>query len=841
MSDDLRFAAFARRHGLGLEALRELTTLVSQSALADVTRADPSRTSGPTELDRHSDDTFDAPRRARGSVGMVDDRYAILGRLGSGGQGDVYRVHDDKMGRPLAMKVLRVSASAADRARFRAEAALTVGLEHPGIVPIYDQGFTPDGRPWYTMQILEGEDFARIITDDTQPLRRRVDVFLRACEAVGYAHRKGVIHRDLKPSNIMIGAFGEVRVLDWGLARRLSEHPVDLDGPAGPQTGPLVTRYGAVLGTPLYMPPEQIDGRLEALGPPTDVYALGLILGELLTGEPPEKKGLLTLRAQRDADLPPPATGPAPLRALAAEMTRTDPAARPADASVVAETLRTWLDGARKREQAAVLVAEAATIEPTIAALRVEADALDRQAAEVLDALPPYAPVDDKRPGWVLADAAIDRRRAARLAEVTLRETLQSALRLDPDSQPASDALSAHYRARLIAAEAIGDGDRAAEYRTLIEGHDATGNAAWLRGDGRLTLHTDPPGAAVELFRYETRDRRLVAVPVGELGATPIVDLPLAMGSYLLVIRAPGRVEVRYPVCIERRGVWHGTPPGATAPHAIALPPVGALDDDACYVPAGWCALGGDPDAMDGLPRRRLWVDGFAIDRDPVTHGAYIEWLDALVDAGRLGEALRHVPAQAREGGHDVLDYTRDAHGRFTLGAAYGTRPGLDWPVVRVSWRSATAYAAWRSRRDGIARSLPTSWQWEKAARGVDGRAHCWGNAFDPTWACVLNHAPGPPQMAAVGAHPTDVSPYGMRGATGNVRDLCADVYRRLGPPIDDHRPRLEARPGPGEFLVVKGGTHTSTAALCRAASRFGIPADARLMVVGFRLCRPLG
>ncbi len=829
MADD-PLMAFARRHRLTPAALRDLQTLTGLSLGADSSTADGG------DLD---DGLFEGrppappPRTDLPPLDFGTDRYAVLGTLGAGGQGAVYRVFDHKMQRPLAMKVLRPLASVDARARFRTETALTVGLEHPGIVPIYDRGVTADGRPWYTMQILDGAHFGRVIRDARLPLRRRVDIFVRACEAVAYAHEQGVIHRDLKPQNVMIGAFGEVRVLDWGLARRLRDRPERVGGPTQPDTDPLLTRAGAVMGTPRYMAPEQIDGDLDALCPATDVYALGLMLTELITGASPGGSTLYEIGALRADDLRPPTAGPAPLRSLCAEATRHDPAARPADAGALAEAVRTWLEGARSRAQAAALVAEARAIEPTIAALRAEADGLDARAAGILDPLPPHAPIEDKRPGWQVADAAVARRREARLAEVKLRQTLQSALRLDPDSAAAKLALTEHYRARLLEAEAAHDADGAAEFEALLLGHDAEANIEWLRGDGKLTLVTDPPGAAVELLRYEARDRRLVEVPLRTIEATPIVEMPLAMGSYLLRITHPGRAPVHYPVSIERHAIWDGIPPGEEMPHAIPLPTLDAIAEGECYVPAGWCTLGGDPDAMDGLPRQRLWVDGFVIARDPVTHGQYIEWLDGLVAAGREAEALQHVPVESSQGQRRSWAYARDPDGRFRLTGAFGGRPEPDWPVVGVSWASAMAFG-------GSRRTLPASWQWEKAARGVDARAFPWGATFAVNWARVLSHAPGPPSMAAVHAHPADRSPYGVRGMGGNVRDFCRDVYRRRGPPVVEGRPRLGAVPDVGDFLVVKGGSYVSKLNACRAASRFGMPLGEHQATVGFRLCRPL-
>ncbi|MEZ4434906.1 MAG: bifunctional serine/threonine-protein kinase/formylglycine-generating enzyme family protein [bacterium] len=782
----------------------------------------------------------DAQPPAAAHVDFGTDRYEDLGLIGRGGQGEVRRVRDHKMNRVLALKLLRTAASTAARQRFLVETAITVGLQHPGIVPVYDRGVTPDGRPWYTMKEVEGRDFGDAIAeahaggDDAWTLRQLVDTFLRVCEAVAYAHEQGVVHRDLKPQNVMIGRFGEVLVMDWGLARRAGA-PADPDDGVSPPT-PQATALGAVMGTPAYMAPEQASGDTAAIGPATDVYALGVMLHEVLTGRRPATGGFERIRAARlAADGPVPAVGPAPLRALCARATRRDPAERPPDAGAMAREVGRWLAGARQREQARALVAQAQAIEPEVDTLRAEAARLEREAAALLDALPPHAPVDDKRPGWLLADAARAQRRAARLAEVRLRLTLQSALELDPESSAARQALTGHYRARLLEAEAARDLDAAAEYAALLEGHDPAGNVEWLAGEGRLTLLTDPPGARVELFRFVEADRRLVEVPVASPGATPVNAAPLAMGSYVAVISAPGRAPVRYPVSIERQAHWDGIAPGEREPHVITLPPRDAIGDGECHVPAGWCTLGGDPEALDPLPRRRVWVDGFVIGRDPVTHAEYIEFLDALVAAGRTDEALAAVPVASAT---QELGYRRDARGRFVVHPAFGHDLRADWPVMNVSWRSARAWCAWRAARDGLDWRLPMSWEWEKAARGVDGRPFPWGDDFDVSYACVLNHRPGQPTFAPVGAHPLDASPYGVRGLAGNTRDLCADVYRPSGPILDGGRLGASDAPGAGDFVTIKGGCCISLASSARASSRYGMPPGQTLTMVGFRPCR---
>ena len=468
--------------------------------------------------------------------------------------------------------------------------------------------------------------------------------------------------------------------------------------------------------------------------------------------------------------------------------------------------------------------------------------------------MPTWAPEGDKAAAWAKEDEAERLDGEAERLDGQVDEALEQALRVDPTLPEANHALAERLRARQIAAELRRDANAAAHAEARLRAHALTlpnelplraRSLAWLAGDGALTVVTDPPGATVAVFRYETERRRLVPRFVKNLGPTPIHAAPLPFGSYLCELRHPERAAVRYPVHIERQGHWDGVPPNATAPRPVYLPRAYELDRQDRYVPAGWTLSGGDAAASDAMPRRRRWVDGFVIRAAPVTMAELIAFLDALVGAGKDAEALRFAP-RLRGGGlgePGALLLGRKDDGTFVL------RPDADgdvwlpyWPANSIDWWTTVAFARWAADRDGLPWRLPGELEWEKAARGVDGRFFPWGDRFDPAFASMRSSHAGRPAPVSVTAFPIDESPYGVRGLAGNMRDWCAEewvgpedapdgqtVTVRWPPSGDPTRPRVD-----------KGGSWFDTALNLRAAGRRRNAPELRGTYLGFRLARPI-
>jgi serine/threonine-protein kinase len=330
---------------------------------------DPEIEQNLTQLASGSDG--DAECTASYSVGAATSggqRFRVLRPHARGGLGAVFVALDNELHREVALK--QILDSHADdpvsRQRFLLEAEVTGGLEHPGVVPVYGLGTYSDGRPYYAMRFIRGDSLKEAIerfhADEalkkapgcrSLELSKLLRRFLDVCNAIDYAHSRGVLHRDIKPANVILGRHGETLVVDWGLAKTIGRSdPASGERTLLPSTGSgsAETLPGSALGTPAYMSPEQAEGDLDRLGPRSDVYSLGATLYCLLSGKPPREGDVAdVLGAVQKGDFPPPrqidTSIERPLEAVCLKAMSLKPAGRYATAKVLAEEIERWLAG----------------------------------------------------------------------------------------------------------------------------------------------------------------------------------------------------------------------------------------------------------------------------------------------------------------------------------------------------------------------------------------------------------------------------------------------------------------------------------------------------------------
>jgi eukaryotic-like serine/threonine-protein kinase len=780
-------------------------------------------------------------------------RYASLETLGRGGMGKVTASLDREIGRIVALKTLERPDSEKEHVRrFLQEARITAQLEHPNIVPVYDLGSLPGGEPYYTMRVVKKQSLGDVL--DRPELRkhwslvRLLGAFVQVCRALGYAHARGVLHGDIKPDNILLGDFGEVYLADWGLAKVHRDSAVrrslkDSSPPPG-----FATPSG---GTPGYLAPEVALGKWEEVDQRSDVFALGVILYEILTGKHPfgysyDPRALVA--AYEKGAVPPRQVVPSCpllLEDLCLALMSSERKQRPATADEVAQKIEEYLEGAkekaRRREEALKLCAQAEQPVRRFHELEAEQRQLAGVAARVAKDIAGWEPVERKRALWGLEDRIAEADREAALVLAQAIELYTKALGYDTECGPAHRGLADLYWTRALVAEQERRAATQIYYEALVLEHDTGHYAALIRADAHLSLTSIPTGAQVFAQRFVEQDRVLVAGEERFLGRAPFKDVRLDPGSYLITLKAPGYRDARYPVLLGRGG------------HHAAE--VNLYRDDEIgrgfvYVPGGSVVVGGDTEAIDPLPRQSVEVSDFAISEFPVTFRNYCDFLDEI-DAVSPELAQKRAPQDKR--GSEGLIVVRGADSQWEPseviieGEARKLFPieeghTQNVPVLLIDWFDARAYCRWLGKKFDAVIRLPTEVEWEKAARGADGRLFPWGDRFDATFALMRDSRSYPVQPEPVGSFVKDVSPYGVRDMAGGAREWVADVFgERTRQELDaEVEPDPTTSRGESSWRMARGGGWITDANWVRLTSRGGLYALQRGMGLTFRLVKEL-
>ncbi len=735
------------------------------------------------------------------------ERFQLLGTLGEGGMGKVLSYEDRALERRVAIKILRDKDERGGADALIREARVLGALAHPSIIPVYDVGEDPDYGTYYVMPLLEQptlEDALTALREGRTTHGRLMRMFIQVCQAVAYAHSRGVVHCDLKPANVLLGSFGEVFVADWGFAHR------DADGhkPRG--------------GTPGFMAPEQlmrggkVDGR-------ADVFALGVIFYQLLTDKLPypfvtfeewdsaAKKGE---RAMKPAT-PPSArakdrTVPAELDELCMRAIELDKDRRLGTAKELANGLEAFIEGTKEKKRRAKRAADlteqgtslTTSYEDLLQAQRERHDEIARLRAR----LPPWAPHAAKEELWQAEDAShVLSSLAARTFQAAV-SALETALDESADHPGARAALSGLYAAEHARAILRRDELPRRHYEALALDYDDGRFARLLEAGGSLHVGSDDEAAEIVVRAVEEDGARLAAAREVHGHRGRRAPIPLPAGTYLVTARGETGREATAPVLLL---------PGGTVDLRLAL---AETEDAWVHVPAGRALLGGHPTSLYGAALREVDVAAFTIARLPVTMAEYLAFVaerasaepssvTALLPCDEAGAPLWRweggpVPAAIQRWGDDLA--------RLRALPAFGVDVG-----------AARAYAAWLSKRLGRAVRLPTDDEWEKAARGVDGRAYPWGDRFDGSLCkSRVSHARAAAPEPA-GAYSDDASPYGVRDMAGGVAEWVES--------------------GEGALPALRGGSWMDWPEACHAGARRAASSDERTTFAGFRLVREVG
>jgi serine/threonine protein kinase/formylglycine-generating enzyme required for sulfatase activity len=814
-------------------------------------------------------------------------KYQFIEEIGSGGMGRVLLVKDRRLRRQVAMKLVGAGQGSKPTRlledRFVIEAQTTGQLEHPNIVPIHDLGSFTDGQRFFTMKLVRGLTLSQVfdrlsngdrIAREEYSLPRMLSIFQQIANGLAFAHSRGVLHRDLKPDNIMLGEFGETLIMDWGLAKQKRGGEAVADPSDGAEhdeestKGPGIdsqetegTRVGTIAGTPGYMAPEQARGEIDRLDERTDIFSLGAMLYELLSGSAPYNQPEPHERLQATADGLPLDTPAARLRktdraramrvprelsAIAMKALAPKQIYRYASAKEFGDEIQRYLEGRPvhalpdtilrrgvkwvRRNRGMVGAAAAVVCALVIAATGARAylrhsmiggftaeaqklttEARNEREAQMLrlpqpDASDVYADLTLKR-----AADSVDEQYSARMEKAA--EYYSRVFDYNPSHAATRRELAGIYMEMWRAAVRRNNPELMSAYAhnvAFYAGPDEYESRyrKEIDGDGKLHLNTGGVKAEVFLFRfvetgrwnrltpepYRFAERRVDDAARAEaaarlrtaadgrdglsiyhlsldpqfghrLGETPLNIDPMPVGSYLLVLRAPGYESLRLPVTLARQ---------KDLTLNVHLIKTGTRPAGFSYVPAVFAKLGGQSAGSQWPSFSWKQVNPFFIQTHEVTFGEYEEYLKALLAERQTAEATARLP---RDFGFTYLKIVRGglvAHPSLTQG-------WRKWAVRGVSWIDARAYIAWRSRRDRVKYRMPSDLEWETAARGTDGRRYTWGDVFWPQ-AARLSQGYGAMsnlQVAEARANGqfADESVFGVWDLTGGQAEWVADEF----------------------------------------------------------------
>ena len=814
---------------------------------------------------------------------VPSNHYTQVRTIGLGGVGLVVGAHDPNLDRDVAVKMLRGENKnkLPDIERFIREARATANIEHPNVIPVHEMGVMDGVGVYFTMKKVKGDNFNTVIENlkkgdraycDKYTRLYLLEIFMNICNGVAFAHNKRIIHRDLKPHNILIGDYGEVLVMDWGLAKYLDSREEDKYRDIPSEKGNTrfhgdtsMTTDGTISGTPNYMSPEQAEGRNLELDERSDIYSLGAILYQILTYFPPyggEDVYKVLADVQRGNFVHPGKKCPnlkipLELEAVCLKAMALEKIKRYQSVQELIKDVRNYIEGFpvsahpysaivkfRKLclRHAAVSSTTAAAVFIVVAGFlllkliffiqyQTIITAADKNRAvgnsELHNATQTYKELDalaSKRVVREESEAEIELSKKVNAFYINAENKYETAVVLyisvpkayvqtSPVREGVVDIMFNRLRYSIL----VQNYERAEKWISLIRmwtgrnfeklspenRNTVLGFVDIVRGDGLMRISTRPSGAAVTLWKLVDKgDGIRSEVEPRELGSSPVNEFMISKGSYLLKIKYGNRPEVAYAADITH---------GEKEYPDVYIP--GSMPAGMVYVPAGDFFIGGDNSRY--YRSHEIFVPGFFIKKYEVTFGEYLEfWKDLKTKK----EKEKHISKIIFDASERAFADAWDSEGKLIN----PLRENL--PAVGILHESAVAYCDWLSRKTGKQFMLPTAEQWEKAARGVDGRNFPWGDGFNAKYANINENTEARKKFgyfAPPGSFPKDLSVYGLFDMGGNVREMTSSRF------IDG-----------GEFYQIKGASASTTRRFlyCSYSSDTPVaPSD-----VGFRYVMPL-
>ncbi len=770
-------------------------------------------------------------------------RFSDVKLIGIGGVSEIFSAREPVLNRDIALKILRPASRGQLHLveGFVREARATAQIDHPNIVPVHEMGVFDDAGVYFTMKKVEGETLRNVLTrlaagdpeyQRKYTLRRLLEIFIGACQGVAFAHSRGILHCDLKPANLMLGEYGEVLVMDWGLLRYRAERDIsskprlELDGDlsAGGDDEDGEGSEGILSGTPAFMAPEQIAG-----GEPdeyTDLYALGAILYCILTqkkspfdeGLPVQcvlglgLRGSFTPPRRRNRRL----SVPRELEAICLKAMAHHPSQRYTRVTELIRDVRNYLDNypvnaykgvpfyrffklCKRRPFIPIsTVVAALTALGIFSMLGFERQARFQSAwniaqSSILQGDAYYLQANSTLREWHRAIAAGDTTRGATLERELFRQQAefenyyQSALEILGQVEPPrrqdeelTEQLAKIFERRLEFALLNGRFDDSRRLLERLNRQHYGGFSSWIETHPRLQkqLAMLREGSGTVELHTTPAAASVSYVPYDATGLPGELISPghpesfeLRAGAYVLIVQGENRPPVYYPLLLN---------PAERISVNLYLPQ--NFPDGTVYVPEGKLALASSFDAYPEMA-----VPGFFIRSTEVTFGEYLRFWKTLADP-TLRELYRA--------------YWQDSPGVVTpcwddAGNLVSPFTPSD-PAVGITGAAAEAYCRSLTEAGGPVCRLPSENEWRKAAYGIDRRNYVWGNNYVPQAALLADTVPARHRPEYAGRFPYDRSLYGAFDMSGNVREL------------------VRSSDGTGRMYITKGGSYMSNPAFAR-------------------------